>query len=119
MHTTYTFSYCDVGMLSYGDKMGIVSYSSIEWVANSVAICNATPCKEFFTVYKTRDFGKIKMDNKSSVKVVGVGDVCMKTYIGCMLTLKNMLHIFSLRLNLISTLVLHIAEYYNHFGGEK
>jgi hypothetical protein len=35
------------------------------------------PTKEFFTMYKAGDFGKVKTGNSSVADIVGIGDVCV------------------------------------------
>ena len=69
-----------------------------------------------FTTYKTGDFGVVKMGNSSYSKIVGIGDVCIKTNVGCMLILKDVWHVLDLRMNVLSTLALDQAGYRNHLG---
>ena len=69
-----------------------------------------------FTTYKTGDFGVVKMGNSSYSKIVGIGDVCIKTNVGCMLILKDVWHVLDLRMNVLSTLALDQAGYSNHLG---
>ena len=51
---------------------------------------------------KAGDFGVVKMGNSSYSKIVGIGDVCIKTNVGCMLILKDVLHVPDLRMNVLS-----------------
>ena len=54
---------------------------------------------------KAGDFGVVKMGNSSYSKIVGIGDVCIKTNVGCMLILKDV-HVPDLRMNALSRLAL-------------
>ena len=72
------------------------------------------PKMEYFSTYKARDFGTMKMGNKSVSQIAGIDDICIQTSMGCTLTLKDVRHIPDLRLNLIS---MHMMDKdgYNHF----
>ncbi|RVW62633.1 Retrovirus-related Pol polyprotein from transposon TNT 1-94 [Vitis vinifera] len=72
------------------------------WVIDSGASIHATPRKDFFTSYTSGDFGSVRMGNDGSAKAIGMGDVCLETSNGTMLTLKNVKHIPDIRMNLIS-----------------
>ena len=72
-----------------------------------------------FTTYKACDFGVVKMDNCSYSKIVGIGDVCIKTNVGCMLILKDLRHVPDLRMNVFSTLAMDRAGYSNHLSNER
>ena len=54
------------------------------------------------------------MGNKSVSQIVGIGDICIQTSIGCTLTLKDVRHVLDLRLNLISVYMLD-KDGYIHF----
>ena len=56
----------------------------------------------------------VKMGNKSVSHIIGIGDICMQTSMGCTLTLKDVRHILDLRLNLIFVHILD-KDGYNHF----
>ena len=56
------------------------------------------------------------MGNSSYSKIVGIGDVCIKTNVGCMLILKDVLHVPDLRMNVFSTLAMDRAGYCNYLG---
>ncbi|MBT1595334.1 hypothetical protein, partial [Klebsiella pneumoniae] len=60
-----------------------VADDETEWVIDTAASYHATPNKEFFTSYKAGDFGTVKMGKTSYSKIVGIGDVCIKTNVGC------------------------------------
>ena len=77
-----------------------------EWVVDSVATHNVVCTKELFTTYKVENFGTVKMGNTSYSKIVGIGDVCIKTNVGFTVMLKNVRHVPDLCFNLISTPVM-------------
>ena len=59
-----------------------------------------------FTTYKARDFGTMKMGNSSYSKIVGIGDLCIKTNVGSTVMLKDVQHVPNLRMNVFSTLTI-------------
>ena len=72
-----------------------------------------------FTTYKACDFGVVKMDNCSYSKIVGIGDVCIKTNVGCTLILKDVRDVPDLRMNVFSTLAMDRAGYSNHLSNGR
>ena len=60
-----------------------------EWVVDSAATHHVVRTKELFTTYKAGDFGTVKMGNTNYSKIVGIGDVCIKTNVGFTVMLKN------------------------------
>ena len=70
---------------------------------DSGASFHITPSRECFSTYTVGDHGYVKMGDNGECKIVGVGNVCMITSIGCRLTLKDVQHVPDIRLNLIST----------------
>ncbi|KAF8391931.1 hypothetical protein HHK36_022271 [Tetracentron sinense] len=110
----------DVVVLSFGEKECFhVVDQDIEWVLDTAASYHATPNKEFFTSYKAGDFGTVKMGNTSHSKIIGIGDVCIQTSVGCTLTMKDVRHVPDLRLNLISGIALDRQGYENYFGNGR
>ncbi|KAA8550265.1 hypothetical protein F0562_001949 [Nyssa sinensis] len=87
-----------------------------EWVVDTGASYHATYNKQFFTSYKAGDFGTVKMGNISHSNIVGIGDVCIRTSVGCTMTLRDVRHVPDLRLNLISGIALDREGYINYFG---
>lgn len=69
--------------------------------------------------YQAGDFGSVKMGNQSSARIVGLGDIRVKTSVGCTLTLKNVRHIPDLRINLLSANVLDQEGFRHTFGDGK
>ena len=74
---------------------------------------HCVPKREYFSTYKARVFRTMKMGNKSVSQIVGIGEICIQTSMGCTLTLKYVRHIPDLRLNLISVHMLE-NDGYNH-----
>ena len=48
----------------------------------------------------------MKMGNSSYSKIVGIGDVCVKTNVGSTMMLKNVRYVPDLRMNVFSTLAI-------------
>ncbi|PKI51231.1 hypothetical protein CRG98_028379 [Punica granatum] len=59
------------------------------------------------------------MGNGQSCKIVGIGDVCLKTELGCKLLLKKVRHVPEIRLNLILTGQLDDEGYSNEFSNGR
>ncbi|KAA8538269.1 hypothetical protein F0562_027908 [Nyssa sinensis] len=62
------------------------------------------------------DFGTVMMGNTSYSKIVGIGDVCIRTNVGCTMTLRDVRHVPNLRLNLIYGIALNREGYVNYFN---
>ena len=75
-----------------------VANNDDEWVVDSEATHHVIRTKDFFTSYKAGDFGNVKMGNTSYSKIVGIGDVCIKSNACCMVMLKDVRHVPDLRL---------------------
>ena len=69
---------------------------------DSAASYHSTPNRDLFTTYKPGDHGTVKMGNTSFSSIAGIGDVHLKTNVGCTLVLKDVRHVPELRMNLIS-----------------
>ena len=119
-NTTAALSDEDVAVLFFGDEECLpVTDNEVEWIIDTEASYHVTPNKEFFTSYRLGDFGTVKMGNTSYSKIVGIGDVCIQTDVGCSLTLRDVRHVPDLRLNLISGVALDREGYVNYFGNGK
>ncbi|CAN0905823.1 Retrovirus-related Pol polyprotein from transposon TNT 1-94, partial [Linum grandiflorum] len=90
-----------------------------EWPVDSAASYHCVPKRDYFLNYQTGDFGRVKMGNQSTAEIVGIGDIRVKTSVGCMLTLKNVRHIPDLRLNLLAANVLDQEGFRHTFGDGK
>ena len=89
----------DVLMLSLEEqKCKHVAKNDVECVVDSAASHHVIPTKRLFTIYKASDLGVVKMGNSSYSKIVGIGDVCIKTNVGCMLILKDVWHVPDLKI---------------------
>ena len=116
-NTTAIVFHVDVLMLSLEEqKCKHVAKNDVEWVVDLAASHHVITTKRLFTTYKAGNFGVVKMGNSSYSKIVGIGDVCIKTNVGCMLILKDVQHVLDLRMNVLSTLALDQAGYSNHLG---
>uniref|UniRef100_A0A2N9EH16 Integrase catalytic domain-containing protein n=1 Tax=Fagus sylvatica TaxID=28930 RepID=A0A2N9EH16_FAGSY len=119
-NTTAVSSDEDVVVLSIGeDECCHVTDPYDEWVIDSAASYHVTPRREFFTSYKAKNLGRVKMENKSYADIVGIGDICVETNTGYTLKLKDVRHIPDMRLNLISVSVLDKEGYESHLGNGK
>ncbi|URE11220.1 hypothetical protein MUK42_06440 [Musa troglodytarum] len=85
----------------------------LEWIIDTGASYHATPHREFFATYKSRNFGVVKMDNHGTTDIMGMGDIHIKTNLGCKLVLKDVRHVVDLRLNLLSVGKLDDEDYNN------
>lgn len=110
----------DVVILSFGEEECLhVDDQKVEWVIDTGATYHATPTQEFFTTYKSGDFGTVRMGNSDQSKIAGIGDICIETNTGCSMTLKDVRHVPDLRLNLISGMALDKQGYVNTFSGGR
>ncbi|NEY13661.1 hypothetical protein DDE04_09175, partial [Bifidobacterium pseudocatenulatum] len=89
------------------------------WVADTGASFHVTPHRDFFSSYTTGDYSYVRMGNGQSCKIVGIGDVCLETELGCKLLLKKVRHVPEIRLNLISTGQLDDEGYSNEFSNGR
>jgi len=89
------------------------------WVVDSAASFHVTSRRDYFASYRSGDFGCIRMGNSDVSKVIGMGDVYLKTDVGCNLLLKNVRHVPDIRLHLISTGALDDDGYCNSFFDGK
>ena len=93
----------DVVVLSVGEETCLhTANHDAEWVVDTAASYHATSRREFFSNYKTGDFGTVRMGNTSFSKIEGIGDVRIQTNLGCTMVLKDVRHVPDLRLNLFS-----------------
>lgn len=109
----------DVTLICAASECHHVYSSDPEWLVDTGASYHCVPKKEYFLNYQAGDFGSVKMGNQSSANIVGLGDIRVKTSVGCMLTLKNVRHIPDLRLNLLSANVLDKEGYKHTFSDGK
>ena len=89
------------------------------WVIDSSASFHVTCHSDFFTSYKTGNFGNVRMGISGVSKIVSIGDVLLETSIGNKLVLKDVRHVPDIRLNLISIGRLDDGGFTNSFGESK
>uniref|UniRef100_A0A0D6QZ19 Calmodulin n=1 Tax=Araucaria cunninghamii TaxID=56994 RepID=A0A0D6QZ19_ARACU len=86
------------------------------WLIDSGANCHATSHRNFFITYEPGDFGFVTMANNGECEIVGKGDVCITTNLGCKLVLKDVMHVKGLSSNFISIGKLDAEGYETAFG---
>lgn len=96
-----------------------VVFDDCTWIVDTGASFHVTPHEGFFSSYQKGDFGKVKMGNHVTSKIVGIGEVILLTENGNKLVLKEVRHVPEMRLNLISAGKLDDAGMNNQFGGGK
>lgn len=87
-----------------------------DWVIDSGASYHVTSHAQFFTTYTGGDFGIVRMGNAGASKVVGIGEIHLKTNIGNMLVLKDVRHVPDICLNLISIGKLDDEGFDSYYG---
>ena len=75
----------------------------MDWVIDYGASFHVTSRADFFTFYSQGEFVNVRMGNEDVSNIVGMGDICLETNIGCKLLLRDVRHVPDIRLNLIST----------------
>ena len=108
----------DIMIVTNEDCVSLATQDS-NWVIDSGASFHVTSHSDFFTSYKTGDFGNVRMRNSSVSKIVGIGDVCLETSIGNKLARKDVRHVPDIRLNLITTSRLDDEGFTNSFDESK
>ena len=108
----------DIMIVTDDDCVNLATQGS-NWVIDSGASFHVTSHSDFFTSYKTGDFGNVRMGNSSVSKIVGIGDVFLETSIGNKLVRKDVRHVPDIRLNLISTSRLDDEGFTNSFYESK
>ena len=89
------------------------------WIVDSGASFHVTPHGSFFSSYQSGDFGTVQMGNQDMSKIVGIGNITLTTSTGRKLILKDVRHVPTMRLNLISAGKLDNAGLMNYFGEGK
>jgi hypothetical protein len=59
------------------------------WIIDSAALYHASPRCEFFTTYTLIKDSIVRMGNTGVCKIVGIGDIYLKTNISCKLLLRD------------------------------
>ncbi|KAL4281928.1 hypothetical protein GQ457_03G023330 [Hibiscus cannabinus] len=102
-----------------GDNYLNLAQDDCSWIVDSGASFHVTPHIDFFSTYQTSYFGAVKMGNQETSKIVGIGNVILKTNTDCEIVLNYVRYVPDIRLNLISAGKLDDAGYMNLFGGGK
>ena len=103
---------CEVLTLSGEQSTGV-------WMLDSTSSFHVTPNKEWFTSYKSGDFGSVYQGDNAALSVVGIGDIKIKTQDGGEHLLKGVRHVPRLRRNLISLGDLHDNGYVYEVDRDK
>ena len=114
-NTTATVQGGDYLILSPSDDIFSCVCQDLEWVIDTGASYHATPRREFFATYRSGNFGVVKMGNYGTADIIGMGDIHLKTNLGCKLVLKDVRHVVDLRLNLFSVGRLDDEDYESRF----
>jgi hypothetical protein len=77
------------------------------WMLDSACSFHATPNREWFSSYKSGEFGLAYVGDDTGYRVAGVGDIKIKMFDGVERMLRGVRHVPGLRRNLISLGVLH------------
>ena len=106
-------------MIVIDDGYVSLAIQDSSWVFDSGASFHATSHNDFFTSYRTGDFGNVRMGNIGVSKIVGIGYIFLETSSGNNLVLKDVRHVLDIRLNLISTGKVNDEGFTNSFGESK
>ena len=116
----------DITVVTDGELMIIRDDASVnligqemDWVIDSEASFHVTSRANFLTSYSQGEFGNVRIGNDDVSKIVGMGDICLETNIGCKLLLRDMRHVPDIQLNLISAGKLDDEGYNNNFSDGK
>uniref|UniRef100_A0A453RW19 CCHC-type domain-containing protein n=1 Tax=Aegilops tauschii subsp. strangulata TaxID=200361 RepID=A0A453RW19_AEGTS len=77
------------------------------WMLDSACSFHATPNREWFSSYKSGEFGLAYVGDDTGYRVAGVGDIKIKMFDGVERMLRGVRHVPGLKRNLISLGVLH------------
>lgn len=105
------------------DELCLMASTSIMradvWYMDSGASVHCTSRRDFFTEYRTGDFGHVTVGNGMKCDIIGKGDISLKMSNGSQLTLKEVRHIPDLKRNLISAGMLDRDGYHVIFGSNQ
>ena len=88
--------------VSMEDACLYTSSNSIDWILDFGASHHVTPSKDNFVTYNPSDYGRVHLGNNHFCKIIGVGDVQIRTKDGQDILLKQVRHIPEMCMNLIS-----------------
>ncbi|KAL2231966.1 UNVERIFIED_CONTAM: Retrovirus-related Pol polyprotein from transposon TNT 1-94 [Sesamum indicum] len=96
-----------------------VSSSSDDWIVDSGASFHSFSNKDIMEPYTSGDFGLVYLADNKPLKIVGKGDVRIKSTNGSCWTLHDVRHIPGLKRNLISVGQLDSDGFHTTFGDAK
>ena len=105
--------------VSMEDACLYTSSNNIDWILDSGASHHVTPSKDNFVTYNPGDYGRVHLGNNHFCKIVGVGDVQIRTKDGQDIFLKQVRHIPEMCMNLISVGQLDDDEWFKTFGNNS
>ncbi|KAG8385877.1 hypothetical protein BUALT_Bualt03G0090800 [Buddleja alternifolia] len=88
------------------------------WVIDSGASVHVTYQRDIFTSYTPGKFGDVRTANHGVIECIGVGEICLEISNGSKMVLKDVKHIPSVRLNLLSVGKLCGEKYDSLFSGD-
>ena len=69
----------EVTLLCNQENCCHIAEQDVEWVVNSATSYHCVLKREYFSTYKARDFGTVKMRNKSVSQIAGICDISNTT----------------------------------------
>ncbi|CAA7036221.1 unnamed protein product [Microthlaspi erraticum] len=102
----------DIALVAAGD-----THQSDAWVLDTGASCHMCPRREWFSTYEHVESDSIKMANNDACKVAGIGSIKIRTHDGKFCTLKEVRHVPSMSMNLISLSLLD-SRGFKYSGGD-
>ena len=82
-----------------------------KWVVDSVASYHCVLKREYFSTYRTENFGRVKTGSDNVVDIVGISNIYIQANVDCKVVLKNVGYIPGLCLNMISMSALDKNSY--------
>ncbi|KAK8936121.1 hypothetical protein KSP39_PZI013254 [Platanthera zijinensis] len=118
-HTAATVSTEEDDVIIVGDDVtAALSCDDRCWIVDSGASAHVSHNRELFATYTTHDCGVLRMGNGDTSKVLGRGDMHLKTSTGALLVLRDVRHVPDIRFNLISVGRLGDEGHLSVFGGD-
>jgi hypothetical protein len=117
-HTVVIASDVEV-FIAYDEGFMNLTCYNFTWVVDSATSFHVTYRRDLFSSYKEKNYDVIRIENNGVYKISGIGEINVKTSLGCNLTLKNIRHVPDMRLHLISVGALDDDEYQSHLFGGK
>ncbi|KAK8957982.1 hypothetical protein KSP39_PZI000374 [Platanthera zijinensis] len=117
-HTAATVSTEEEDIIIIGDDVtAALACDDRCWIVDSEASAHVSHNRELFATYTTHDCGVLRMGNGDTSKVLGRGDMHLKTSTGALLVLRDVRHVPDIRFNMISVGRLGDEGHLSVFGG--